>query len=192
MKRVKWITMAVMLWTIGCGSGPKKATVEPRPMPKGGTFTGVWFSPQYGRMDLVQSGRSVIGQYTKDERQGRIEGVARGNLLRFKWFEKREMIIGRPTEVRGRGYFRYREDQDGAKIVGEWGHDADELGGGPWNAARSKTLRPNLSSEAEASPEEAESVEDNGADEEPSDHENGEEKTKKKASEEELNDLGLP
>src|SRR5262245_38052897 len=53
----------------GCG-GAAKHSIRVGPMPAGGTFTGVWFSPQYGEMHIEQSGATAIGRYTKDERQG--------------------------------------------------------------------------------------------------------------------------
>ncbi len=122
-------------------------------MPSNGTFTGVWFSPQYGRMDLMQQGASVVGEYTKDERHGRLQGYAKGDVLRFEWHERREMIVGRPIETRGRGYFRYVVDADGDhKLVGEWGHDDDEIGGGPWNGVKSKKLKPKLTTDGNGPP----------------------------------------
>ena len=89
----------------GCGGGG--VSIAEGPMPSGGSFTGVWHSPQYGRMQMVQTGSSVIGEYEKDERTGRIQGTARGNVMRFEWSEEREMVAGVPLRTRGRGYFRY-------------------------------------------------------------------------------------
>lgn len=148
------------LWfVIGCGgSQGRKASVTPDAMPRGGTFSGVWFSPQYGRMDLIQSGKVVIGEYEKDERIGRIEGKAVGNVMRFSWIERREMIGGLPQETRGRGYFKYLQDAEpDPKLVGEWGHDLDEVGGGPWNAVKSRKLKPQLSHASTSSTEGASS-----------------------------------
>src|SRR5262245_57910055 len=84
------------------GAGP--ARISPRAMPAGGTYTGVWFSPQYGEMHLVQNGATVIGRYEKDERSGRIQGSVHGDLMRFEWSERREIIVGRPMTTRGHGY----------------------------------------------------------------------------------------
>jgi len=154
----------------GCGgSQGARANVSGQPMPRGGTFTGVYFSPQYGRMEMVQSGRSVIGEYSKDDRSGRLEGYAVGNLLRFEWTEKRELISERPTVTKGKGYFRYLEDADGDhKLVGEWGHELDELGGGPWNAVKSKRLKPKMLQEGRAPAANQEEIPlDSEADEEP-------------------------
>jgi hypothetical protein len=146
------VSLRYLLWMVcwslaSCGGGGgTRAKVDAMPMPAHGSFTGVWFSPQYGRMDMMQQGRSVVGKYEKDERTGKIQGKVTGNLMRFRWEETREMIPGRPTTTSGRGYFRYvvdGKDQD-HKLVGEWGHDQDEVGGGPWNAVKSRKLRPEI------------------------------------------------
>jgi hypothetical protein len=110
-----------------------------RPMPSGGSFTGVYNSPQYGRMEMQQQGAQVVGAYMKDERRGSIQGTASGNVLRFEWSERRELISGRPNMTRGRGYFQYIVDANGEHvIIGEWGHDDNEQGGGPWRAVKSR------------------------------------------------------
>ncbi len=131
---------------IACGGG--SAGVDSGPMPQGGSFEGVWFSPQYGRMDLRQEGQNIIGMFEMDERTGHIQGVARGRVMRFQWTEEREMLSGFPRKTTGRGYFVYIIDTDGEhKLQGEWGHDSEETGGGPWNAVKSQTLRPRQSLE---------------------------------------------
>jgi hypothetical protein len=131
-----------------CGSGDTgRSNVVAGTMPEGGNFTGVWFSPQYGRMDFVQTGSSVIGEYTKDERRGRIEGTTRGNLMRFQWTERRELVRGRPTTTRGLGYFVYEVNGTEHRLAGEWGIDENEIGGGPWTAVKSARMRPQLSTD---------------------------------------------
>lgn len=140
--------LALVLLSAACGGAHNRANVAPGPMPTGGTFTGVWFSPQYGQMDMVQTGEQVIAEYTKDERRGRIEGTAQGNLMRFQWTERRELVSGVPQTNRGRGYFQLVHDGEGFKIVGEWGIDDNELGGGPWNGVRSPRREPHLSTDS--------------------------------------------
>jgi len=129
-----------------CGGGGGRVALTPGAMPEGGQFGGVWNSPQYGRMDLVQTGSTIVGEYTKNERRGRIEGTAQGDLMRFTWTERRELVTGVPRVNRGRGYFRIVKDAEGYKLLGEWGHDDAETGGGPWNAVRTR-WRPQLSGE---------------------------------------------
>jgi len=132
----------------GCGGGGR-ANVTAGAMPQGGSFTGVWHSPQYGEMNMVQTGSAVVGEYVKDERSGRIQGTSQGDLMRFEWTESRELVSGRPTVTRGRGYFRYTIGDDGAhNILGEWGIDDNETGGGSWNAYRMRNRQPRLSTDS--------------------------------------------
>lgn len=149
MGRWNWtmvgLSMALVAVHAGCAGGGGRANVSPRAMPDGGSYTGVWHSPQYGEMHLVQTGSQVVGCYTKDERRGRIQGTVQGDLMRFEWSERREMVAGRPTTTRGRGYFQYAIGDDTDHYAqGEWGHDNSETGGGPWRAVRDRrrTRRP--------------------------------------------------
>lgn len=157
MRSQGWHALVATMFSLAllaCGGGSgSRANVTTGPMPEGGTFSGVWFSPQYGRLDMVQTGASIVGEYTKDERRGRIEGTASGNVLRFQWTESRELIQGRPTITRGRGYWQYVVDGNEVKLIGEWGHENDETGGGPWNAVRSGRLRPHLSTDPDTTDE---------------------------------------
>lgn len=139
--------MCTLALLVGCG-GSSQATLHIKAMPEGGSFTGVWFSPQYGEMHILQSGSSAIGRYAKDERLGRLQGSVQGDVMRFEWTEQRELIVGRPVQTRGHGYFRIVKDtaEDTWKLVGEWGNDAAERGGGPWNAVKSKTRKPEIDS----------------------------------------------
>jgi hypothetical protein len=144
-------TFALIAMLLGaCGGGGGRADVTIGPMPQGGSYTGVWFSPQYGEMHMVQTGQNVIGEYTKDERHGRIQGTVNGNVMRFEWNEEREMVGGLPQVTRGRGYFRYEIGQDERhNLLGEWGLDDNEIGGGDWNAYRMRNRRPQLSTDSQ-------------------------------------------
>ena len=127
----------------GCGGGG--VSVPAGPMPPNGSYTGVWHSPQYGEMHMVQTGSNVVGEYTKDERHGRIQGTVHGNVMNFEWTEERELISGVPNVTRGRGYFRYDIGEDGDHYIrGEWGHDSNRSGGGEWNAVRDRRRRPEV------------------------------------------------
>jgi len=157
----------------GCGGASGRADVTPESMPAGGTYTGVWFSPQYGEMHLEQNGSTVIGEYTKDDRAGKIQGTVQGNLLRFAWTEERELVVGRSNINRGRGYFRYVLGDDGRhNILGEWGIDDAEYGGGPWNAYKLRNRRPQIAPpESTGATNRAleDDYRDDGAEEEPAD-----------------------
>lgn len=132
-----------------CGGGTAHIP-ERGPMPTGGSYNGVWFSPQYGEMDLIQTGDHVTGWYQVNERQGRIEGHVTGNVLHFTWEERREMVPGKPDVTRGRGYFVYHIDHEQRgkstyevhRLKGEWGLDDSESGGGPWTATKALKREP--------------------------------------------------
>ena len=131
------VTVALAASLAGCGGGTLRANVSAGPMPETGGWQGRWASVQYGDMTLCQTGSQVVGTFEKDERRGRIQGTVQGDLLRFQWTERREMVQGRPNISQGRGYFQYViGDDESHYAVGEWGHDENEVGGGPWRAVR--------------------------------------------------------
>lgn len=136
---------ATLLGACG-GAGGGRANVSPGAMPSGATFTGVYSSPQYGEIHMIQTGAQVVAEYSHDERRGRIQGTAQGNLLRFEWTDTRELVVGRPNVTRGRGYFQYTRGEDNSDyLVGEWGHENNETGGGPWRAVRLRNRQPSIS-----------------------------------------------
>lgn len=140
--------LSIVCWAlvIGCGGGAPE--LKAGTMPESGTFTGVYFSPQYGEMHLVQNGNAVVGKFKKDERGGKLQGEVEGDLMRFEWTEFKAMVSNRPQETRGHGYFRYMVDASNGDHVlkGRWGLDDDDTGGGEWNAYKSRTGQPDLES----------------------------------------------
>jgi hypothetical protein len=139
--------LSTVLVLVGCGGAGKARISDKGPMPDGGTFTGIWYSPEYGEMHLIQSGDNVRGWFQKNERRGTIRGSVDGNVARFHWEEKREMVVGKPSVTRGRGYFVYdiETTEHGHhihKLAGEWGTDNAEAGGGPWTATKAKRGTP--------------------------------------------------
>lgn len=145
IKKMPLICLAVTL-LVGCG-GSKPGGLRPAPMPAGGNFSGVYQSPQYGEINLMTTGNSVVGDYKKDERSGRITGTAEGDLMTFEWVEYRTLVAGKPLETRGKGYFRYVIDPSSGEhmLKGEWGLGDDYSGGGPWEAWKSKRQPPRFS-----------------------------------------------
>ena len=109
-----------------------RPAVVPHPMPAGCSFTGVYDSPQYGELHLVQTGESVYGRYQREGRWGQIDGELDGHVLRFEWTEND--TAGRRL-ASGRGHFQYLVDPANGDHVlkGGWGLDDDESGG-EWNA----------------------------------------------------------
>lgn len=150
-----WLTASVLLalGTAACGS--KQPEIVAGKMPEGGNFHGVYFSPQYGEMNMVQNGSAVIGEYKQEMRTGKIQGEATGDLMKFEWIEKKALVSNRAQETRGHGYFRYVVDPANGDHVlkGEWGLGASMLGGGPWNAYKAKNKEPKLSQETSGSGE---------------------------------------
>ena len=139
------MTLLFGLALVACG-GSKPAIVAGT-MPAGGSFTGVYFSPQYGEMNLVQNGSAVIGEYKQEMRSGKIQGEVSGDLLRFEWVESKAMVSNRAQQTRGHGYFRYVVDKSNGDhlLKGEWGLGDADSGGGPWNGYKAKGKEPRLS-----------------------------------------------
>jgi hypothetical protein len=138
----------IVLWTLALGCGGSAPEVVSGPMPDNGNFTGVYFSPQYGEMHLVQNGNAVVGKFKKDERSGKLQGEVEGDLMRFEWTEYKAMVSNRPQETTGHGYFRYMIDASNGDHVlkGRWGLNDENASGGDWNAYKSRTGTPDLES----------------------------------------------
>jgi hypothetical protein len=146
------LLLVTLLALVACG--PATANINVGPMPEGGTFHGVWQSTQYGRMHLCQSQDVVVGEYTKDERHGHLQGRVTGNTLRFEWTDSREMVVGVPNVTSGRGYFQFQTSYQVnvgtpeeatvnlPNLAGEWGLEDDEVGGGIWTALFMPRERP--------------------------------------------------
>lgn len=134
----------LVLCVVGCGSSAPE--IKAGNMPAGGNFSGVYYSPQYGTMNMIQNGNAVVGEYASDMRSGKIQGEVNGDLMRFEWTENKAMVSNRATLTKGRGYFRYVIDPANGDHVlkGEWGLGGQEIGGGPWNAFKAKNKEPKL------------------------------------------------
>jgi hypothetical protein len=144
MRSASALGIVVVVLGLGCGGG--NPALKAGPMPDKGSFSGVYFSPQYGEMHMVQNGSAVVGKYKKDERSGTIQGEADGNLMTFEWTEYKAMVSNRPQQTRGHGYFRYMIDASSGDhvIKGHWGLDESNENGGEWNAYKSRTREPDL------------------------------------------------
>ena len=140
-RALRWVTCSFVV-LFGCGGG--QTSVQVSPMPDGADYTGVYFSPQYGEMHVIQNGAAVHGEYKKDEREGTFEGEVEGNVLRFGWTEMKAMVSNRPTQTRGHGYFQYMIDKSTGDHVlkGRWGLGDEDSTGGEWNAYKSRSRTP--------------------------------------------------
>ena len=138
--RSRFGLLLALLGASACGGSSANITIGT--MPQGRTYQGVWQSPQYGNMHFCVTGSQVVGDFEKDERRGRIQGTIQGDVLRFQWEEEREMVVGRPTVTRGRGYFKlFVDENEDSRIEGEWGLDNDETGA-PWGAVLMRRRSP--------------------------------------------------
>ncbi len=99
-------------------------------------LAGIWNSPEWGAMTLVQAaGGKITGTYDHDG--GQLTGILTGNRIEFRWWEKVEK--GQPYESaakreRGEGYFVLSED--GKSISGEWRYDGDTTWNSKWTAIK--------------------------------------------------------
>ena len=144
MTRAITTTLSVLMLSLASACGGSGAGgVTAGPMPEGGSFHGVFQSPEYGEMHLCQTGQMVMGDFQRDERRGTLTGTVEGDVLRIQWEQRREMVIGRPSVTRGRGFFRLSLDENGDfRFDGEWGHDDAFRGGGGWTGVRMRRGEP--------------------------------------------------
>lgn len=115
-------------------------------MPPMGSFTGVYYSPLFGYLHLVQQGPAVRGRWQRPRKDkwGELNGTANGNLLRFAWTEH-----GPPGGTSsGRGYFVYQRPPGQAVddvLRGQLGRGQDEVGVA-WEAIKQRNVRPDVDS----------------------------------------------
>ena len=165
-----WFVVGLLLLSFSCGGGSQKGKAGP--MPTGGSYYGVWMSPQYGKLQLCAQGGTAHGYFEKDERHGKVEGTIRGNQFSFRWEEEREFVVGRPTVMRGRGYFRYQIGDDGDHyFTGRWGTDDDDSNGGEWNGVKLRRKEPEKCLSKGEESDEKEGFYGDDEEEEPSDEE---------------------
>jgi tetratricopeptide (TPR) repeat protein len=98
-------------------------------------LSGIWTSPEWGNMEIVQTGDIIIGQYTHDN--GQLKGSIKNNKIVFTWWEKLEK--GQSFESaakgeRGDGYFNISAESK--SIKGEWRYDGDTNWKNVWTATK--------------------------------------------------------
>jgi hypothetical protein len=143
-----FVTLFALAVVAGCGGGgrdAKFADVKPGDMPSGGEWTGVYYSPVYGFLHLVQEGDTASGAWRTGagDAWGEMSGKVNGNLFKYEWTEHKIGMVGPSATTKGRGYFKYsipRED-DPHEIAGEWGLESDEVGN-TWKATKQINVRP--------------------------------------------------
>jgi hypothetical protein len=134
------------LAVVGCGKPPENPNLRPGEMPVGSEWQGVYYSPTYGNLHLVEDGDNIAGKWrtTGGEAWGELNGKATGNLLRYEWTEHKIGLVGPSSTSTGKGYFKYfkPENGDADEIRGEWGLNDSETGN-PWTATKQRNVKPN-------------------------------------------------
>lgn len=128
------VVISLMLVVLGMLSGcaTTKGVPPVSPMPKGASFSGLWYSEQFEHMYLEQSGDQVEGVYAYGG-AGTVRGEVEGNLLLFEWEEPGDRAHARRT-MRGKGYLQVIEEGSKLQLRGEWGYNEERSGAGPWTA----------------------------------------------------------
>lgn len=141
------VTLAVPCAAIGCGNKADHPAIVAGEMPVGAEWRGVYYSPTYGSLHLVEEGDNIKGRWrtTGGEAWGELTGKADGNLLRYEWIEHKIGLVGPSATSSGRGYFKYVKPSSGVdpdEIKGEWGLNDAETGN-PWTATKQNNVQPN-------------------------------------------------
>ncbi len=137
----------------GCAGdpAPKTANIKASDMPDGESWSGVYFHPVFGYLHLVENGTTIVGKWKRADqsRWGELNGTKVGNLFHFTWKEHTYGLVGPSAELRGKGVFVYRVEQNGEhktpKLDGQFGLDQDEVGS-TWNCVKQDRMEPKLDS----------------------------------------------
>ncbi|MBN1608867.1 MAG: hypothetical protein JW940_19730 [Polyangiaceae bacterium] len=129
----------------GCEKKVENPNLRPGEMPVGSEWQGVYYSPTYGNLHLVEDGDKIDGKWrtTGGEAWGELSGKATGNLLRYEWTEHKIGLVGPSSTSKGKGYFKYSKPENGDpdEIKGEWGLNDSETGN-PWSAIKQRNVKP--------------------------------------------------
>ena len=142
-----FVCLATPLLSLGCNGQADHPKVRAGDMPVGSTWQGVYYSPTYGSLHLLEKGDTITGRWrtTGGEAWGELEGEAKGDLLRYEWTEHKIGLVGPSATSSGKGYFKYVKPSSGVdpdEIRGEWGlKDSDT--GNPWTATKQNNVEPN-------------------------------------------------
>jgi hypothetical protein len=135
---------------LSCGprNAASSANLAARQMPEGAEWKGVYYSPVYGNLHLIDDGGTIKGKWrtTAGEAWGELEGKAEGDLLHYSWIERKIGEVGPFAERHGKGYFRYvRPPNKGIKdpdeLHGQWGLGDNDTGN-KWDATKQLNMEP--------------------------------------------------
>ncbi|MBN2341453.1 MAG: hypothetical protein JXX29_07270 [Deltaproteobacteria bacterium] len=157
-----WVALVIL--AAACGGSEVYKRLSAGSMPEMGAWDGVYYSEAYGRMELTENGTNVVGLYEGERYKGKIEGIAEGDLLNFKWTQWNEDLNGKTRETTGHGYFRYTVVDEGtpekSRLVhwakGEWGYLEDNAGHA-WEAVKFPDGTKKVLTLEDKAPEEAQS-----------------------------------
>jgi hypothetical protein len=131
---------------VGCPKPAENPNLRPGEMPIGCEWQGVYYSPTYGNLHLIEDGDKIAGKWrtTGGEAWGELSGKVNGNLLRYEWTEHKIGLVGPSSTSTGHGYFKYSKPENGDpdEIKGEWGLNESETGN-PWTATKQRNVKPN-------------------------------------------------
>ena len=150
---VLFATVLFSLAFVGCGPPKEKAktaNVTAGTMPDGGDWTGVYYSPLYGYLHMVQEGSLVNGKWQRPlkGRWGELQGNVDGNLMRFDWTEYVDGLVGPNSKKSGKGYFIYSRPEGenvDDRLAGELGRGENEVGDS-WDAIKQRNVKAELDS----------------------------------------------
>ena len=130
---------------------PKTANVQPGEMPPGGAWSGVYYNAIFGYLHLIADGDTFEGRWLRadESRWGEMTGKITGDVARFDWVEHTIGLVGPSSKRTGKGYFRYNRpegDNVDDRLLGEWGFDDAEIGGGEWDSIKQRNRVPDLKS----------------------------------------------
>ena len=148
------LTLTAPFALTACGGShgkPKMAAVKPGNMPSGAVWDGVYFNPLWGNLHIVADGNTFKGRWkrTDDSAWGEMKGKLTGNVARFEWIEHKVGLVGPASMTKGHGYFRYvrpKGDNMDDKLLGEWGFEDAEVGGGEWDSVKQRNKKPDIDS----------------------------------------------
>ncbi len=147
------VVVLLPAFVLGCGPGKtpaKVAKVKAGSMPDGTDWTGVYYSPLFGELHMVQEGNLINGKWVRPRKTywGKLQGNVDGNLLKFDWEEYNDGLVGPNSKKSGKGYFVYTRppgDNVDDIIEGQVGRGDDELGV-EWKAIKQRNVEAKLDS----------------------------------------------
>jgi hypothetical protein len=139
----------VALSLVACGTPQAKfANAKPGPMPEGESWTGVYYNPVYGYLNVIGENGNIIGKWrrTDSSHWGELSGTVDGNVARFTWKERRFGSYDPAGEVHGTGVFVYKlpaGEHPIAELDGQYALDS-ESDVGQWHCVKQVGMKPDL------------------------------------------------